>query len=139
MLPEASRSFPELPEASRSFPKLPEAEYMNRRIQTHACVSHILQLGQVCITVTPKKKDVRDVELYLLVGLSRCPVRIITTNINNSIATNLTTLVIVVLLVSSNISNTISTKITSNLSSTTSSSLCIVSMRETFQRNVWLK
>ena len=30
--------------------------YMYRRIQTHACVSHIRQLGHVCITVTPKKR-----------------------------------------------------------------------------------
>ena len=70
--------------------------------------------------------------LYL-VGLFRCPVRNSITNINNSIATNLTTLVIVVLWVSSTISNTISIKITSILSSTTSSSLRIVSMRETLE------
>ena len=30
--------------------------YMYRRIQTHACVSHIRQLGHVCITVTPPEK-----------------------------------------------------------------------------------
>ena len=67
-------------------------------------------------------------------GLSRCPVRNNTTNINNSIATNLTTLVIVVLWVSSTISNTISTKIPARIrSSTTNSSLRIVSMRETLE------
>ena len=38
--------------------------YMNRRIQTHACVSHILQLGQVCITATPPKKKMS--------GMSSC-------------------------------------------------------------------
>ena len=51
-----------------------------------------------------------------------------------SIATNLTTLVIVVLWVSSTISNTISTKIPARIrSSTTNSSLRIVSMRETLE------
>ena len=53
--------------------------------------------------------------------------------LNNTIATNLTTLVIVVLWVSSAISNTNSIKITSILSSTTSSGLRIVSMRETLE------
>ena len=51
-----------------------------------------------------------------------------------SIATNLTTLVIVVLWVLRTISNTISTKIPARIrSSSTNSSLRIVSMRETLE------